>query len=72
MLTVPTLLESTIHAVSWGKDLHYALLQPSDGFDTIGADFSHYLLGIALLVAFILCVSLQTFVMQLKVTQKWQ
>ena len=70
--SVPSLLESTIHTVSWGRDIHYSLMQPSSGFDTLGSDFSFALLATALSCALSFCLLLRTLVAQHTATCKWQ
>jgi ER membrane protein complex subunit 1, C-terminal len=70
--TAPTSLESTVAVLSsWGPDLHFNIVKPSQSFDSLASDFKFSLLvGILLLLAVAVFV-LRRQVMKKKLNASW-
>lgn len=70
--TSPSRLESTVHMLAWGTDVYVSQLQPSQGFDTLGKDFSFFSLIIALASMTTGVLLMSILVTTRRVNAKWE
>lgn len=70
--TAPSQLESTVHLMAWGSDLYFANLRPSNGFDTLGEDFSFSLLLVAMTGMTTAVIAMSHAVKSTRMCKRWE
>lgn len=70
--TAPSQLESTVHLMAWGSDLYFATLRPSNGFDTLGEDFSFSLLLFAMAGMTAAVITMSHAVKSTRMRTRWE